>query len=145
MPVSSAAIWESLPLLLLTPATRINRRFWSLWYIERTTQNTVSQQRRYSISQLCAYWGARGQVPLKPLLFGTLHEGSAIRFLESVIATAQTTAAVRGRLRAPSPSSSHRRGRISPSWWRWSLSSTSSWKLDKDPWSIGEGMICSSS
>ena len=37
-------------------------------------------------------------MPLKPLPFETLHEGSTIRFLESVYATAQTAAVVRARL-----------------------------------------------
>ena len=41
-------------------------------------------------------------MPPKPLPFETLHEGSTIRFLESVYATAQTSVAIRGRLRTPS-------------------------------------------
>jgi hypothetical protein len=47
------------------------------------------------ISLLGAHGGTRGQMPLKLLPFETLHGGSTIRFLGSVIATAQSTDTVR--------------------------------------------------
>jgi hypothetical protein len=67
----------------------------SLWYTRENTEPHFSRNEGFSISSIRAHREGRGQVPLKPLPFETLHEGSAIRFLGSVYATARVVAAVR--------------------------------------------------
>jgi hypothetical protein len=92
----------------------------SLRYMWENTEPHFSRKRGIPISQLRAHGGARGQVPPKPLPFETLHEGSAISFLESVYATAQTAAVVHRHLprtlhHRHSSSLSSSRGRTSSS------------------------------
>jgi hypothetical protein len=64
----------------------------SLRYMRENTEPHFSRNEGFSISSIHAHGEGRGQVPPKPLLLETLHEGSAIRFLGSVYATAQVTA-----------------------------------------------------
>jgi hypothetical protein len=64
----------------------------SLRYTRENTEPHFSRNEGFFISSIRAQGEGRGQVPSKPLPFETLHEGSAIRFLGSVYATAQVVA-----------------------------------------------------
>jgi hypothetical protein len=62
-----------------------------LRYTREKTEPYFSRNEGFSISSIRVHGEGRGQVPPKPLPFETLHEGSTIRFLGSVYATAQVT------------------------------------------------------
>jgi hypothetical protein len=61
----------------------------SLRYTRENIEPHFSHNEGFSISSIRVHGEERGQVPPKPLPFETLYEGSTIRFLGSVYATAQ--------------------------------------------------------
>ena len=147
MPVSSTTNRESLPLLLSSLATRINRRLSSLWYNKREhSEHSFVAKKEFPSRNSMRTKEREGRFLRSPChsrpctginnqVFGERHHDCPNRRCCSCSSSSVVTVF----LTQSRTDFSFRVERSS--------SSSTLWKLDKDrdPWSVWEGMICSSS